>query len=260
MIALTLLLIIFGYVLVAIFVGYLIHRISKRRLSKFSSFGIMLSLPFLFAVVSYLPGYIKLQSLCNADDRLAIYKPVKAEGYLFASNSRKSCIGSSWQTLLDHDYQYVECSTEKYIDNKFSEDNKFYRFTVEDEGYEGCDFTDNKIKYDQKKYSEKHKNKFVGKCLSRIEIDEPKSRHMNLFQSGYIDSRGEHNVIKPDNYREIKGLISFTRISRIDRVSNEILSIGRNYTLHPGGAKSSFISPISCDENRFINIKDVFIP
>lgn len=219
----------------------------------------MLSLPFVYAAISYLPGYFKLQSLCNADDRLVNYKPVKAEGYLFASNSRKSCIGSSWQTLLDHDYQYVECSTEKYIDNEFIESNKFYRFTVENDGYEGCEFTDNKIKYRQKEYSEKHKDKLIGKCLSRVEIDEPKSRRMSLFQSGYIDSKGKHNVVKPDDYREIKSLISFTQISRIDRVSNEILSIGRNYTLHLRGAKSSFISPISCAENKFINIKDVFI-
>lgn len=254
MIALTLLLIIFGYILVSIVVGYLIYRFSKRRLSFFTASGILLIIPVVFSLILYLPNYIRLQTLCNSPERSFIKKTAHVDGYV---KLESNLCHMNWPVLFEPGYQYYEC--EKARDSLSGPDREagLYRYSLGQKEQEGC----MEFKHFMRDTKDKYKKRMQGLCLISERVEEIKSQYGRKHQRGHIEN-GIHiygdSDLPNSQQRDMVNFISFYEDSIIDRKTGEIISIVKNYKFWPllvGNDMGSF----QCSEYKTVNTSNVLV-
>jgi len=260
MIALAFILVIVGYAVAALVLGYLIHRLTKRQYSFTLCSGVLLSLPVVYIAYLILPGYLRLQLLCNSDDRTVIYRTVSAPGYLTLSSWRSFC-SEGWQGLLEQGYKYRECATASYSSGEFLDSPTFYRFTIEPIGQPGCENSVTaKTNYKRKEYSKKYKTLLGERCLSVQIIDKPQSRYGVFHTNGYVEFTGRHNPDLPQNKNNRTGLIHYLETRAFELDTQESLSVSHNYSFDPLGSYFPMYVAHRCDEQKYTDMRKVIAP
>ena len=190
--------------------------------------------------------------LCEDPDRSIVYRTVRADGYLSASNESYSCQREeyTWEPLIKYGYIYHECTTGSVSRHHLPNNADFYRFTLEPEGSPLCSSGDKHYSYysdDGVKqqlqfggyyFVKKHKDKLIGKCLVVTKVHKPISRYMVLHTSIYIDEGQEYTLDEMvrkyrGNQNQKKGMITRIRDSVIDLGTGEILAQYSNYGFAP---------------------------
>ncbi|MCI0400834.1 MAG: hypothetical protein L0Z68_05990 [Gammaproteobacteria bacterium] len=255
---LIILLILGTYALAVILVSKLAYRLTHRKWVKHSTIIVAIAIPVASALQFFLPGYLTLRALCQSNQRFIINSTAHVNGFLFGSIDGASC-GEGWDLLLEHSYKYVECTTAKFSNNRFQAGGDVYILTIEDAGFPGCQNVYRSFLSSKMKYERAYKNKLSGKCLSVVQTNDFKSRYVNIFESGYVDSSGNHKTIRLKDYSKIKGLITFYGTRTIDLFTNDTLSKSRNYKFYPGSIEHEFIPSVACGKERYIEINQVLI-
>lgn len=214
-----------GLLLGLIVYGFLIwlivftaHKVTKNEIVRKSIYILSIIIPVSIALVNFLPGYFKLQSLCHKNSGRHIYKQIKADGYIDESNNA-NCT-NCYIDIINGKYEYLEFNVKnasKYHSYLFNEDG-YYKVYKASRPSDLCDRVDQAIQKKHKYYEDF----FKDNCIAIEKIDEPMSQY------SFVDK-----VYDTEGFLVKKGTVHAYHQYVKDRFSGELIAEAYSYTYSP---------------------------